>query len=403
VLLGSGDGSFATYTSYPAGLSPWSVAIGDFNDDGQQDLAVANTTWVGTVSVLLGNGDGSFATYTSYLAGVRPGSVAIGDFNGDGQQDLAVENYSWEGKVSVLLGNGDGSFATYTSYPAGTYPLSIAVGDFDGNGWQDLVVANRYYNEVSVLLGNGDGSFATEISYQVGYYPWAVAIGDFNGDGRQDLAVANFDSDDVSVLFGNGDGSFATQTRYPAGLHPQSVAIGDFNGGGRQDLAVTTSNWGGAVSVLLNQLPMIIEIDIMPNSINPRSLGVVPVALLGSADFDVADVDVTTLRFGPDEASPAHDLTDTWTYTEHLQDVNLDGFTDLMTHFWMQDTGIACGFASATLTGSLLSGQDFEGTDSFRTVGCRTKFPVSHRLDKRQRPASFTTDQPVDVSFEKKD
>jgi hypothetical protein len=146
-----------------------------------------------------------------------------------------------------------------------------------------------------------------------------------------------------------------------------------------------------------------VEIDIMPDSINPRSSGVIPVALLGSEDFSIAEVDVATLRFGPDEASPAHDLTDTWTYNSHLQDVNLDGFMDLMTHFPMQETGIACSHVTATLSGNLVTGQAIEGTDSFRTVGCRSRLPVNSRPERRQSPASFTTDGPVDVSFEKKD
>jgi hypothetical protein len=146
-----------------------------------------------------------------------------------------------------------------------------------------------------------------------------------------------------------------------------------------------------------------VEIDIMPSSINPRSYGVIPVALLGREDFSVADLDVTTLRFGPDEASPAHDLTDTWTYNDHMQDVNLDGFMDLMMHFLMQETGIGCGHVAATLAGNMLAGQAIEGTDSFRTVGCRLRLPVHSRPERQRSSASITTEEAVDVSFEKQE
>ena len=107
-----------------------------------------------------------------------------------------------------------------------------------------------------------------------------------------------------------------------------------------------------------------------PNSINTKSMGLVPVAILGSADFDVTTVDVTTLAFGPDGASPAHDLTDLDTYFEHLQDVNEDGWLDLVSHYVQKLTGIACGDTAATLTG-LVDVQPIEGTDSVRPVPCK--------------------------------
>ncbi|MDH3626606.1 MAG: PQQ-binding-like beta-propeller repeat protein [Acidobacteriota bacterium] len=115
-----------------------------------------------------------------------------------------------------------------------------------------------------------------------------------------------------------------------------------------------------------------VAIDIRPRSINPGSRGVIPVALLGSDEFNVSDMDVATLRFGPDEGACRHDLTDPFTFSEHLKDMNLDGNMDLMLHFNTQDTGILCGETEATLWGVLLGGSPFEGTDSLQTVGCKS-------------------------------
>ena len=86
--------------------------------------------------------------------------MAVGDFNGDGRQDLAVANQG-SATVSILLGNGDGTFDAAMNFGAGFAPSSVAVGDFNGDGRQDLAVANQGSATVSILLGNGDGTFGT--------------------------------------------------------------------------------------------------------------------------------------------------------------------------------------------------------------------------------------------------
>jgi len=113
-----------------------------------------------------------------------------------------------------------------------------------------------------------------------------------------------------------------------------------------------------------------VDIDIKPNSdpnsINTKSMGRVPVAILGSEDFDVTDVDVTTLAFGPSGAAPSHDLTDPGVYASHLEDVNDDGFTDLVSHYVQKETGLVSSDTEACITGATTGGTPIDGCDSVR-------------------------------------
>jgi len=192
----------------------------------------------------------------NFDVGTFPASVAVGEFNGDGAQDLAVANVGTsplyaDSSISVLLGNGDGTFQPAQSFGAGSGPRSVAVGDFNGDTVQDLAVANGASGDVSVLLGIGDGSFQAAQSFAVGSAPRIVVVGEFNGDGVQDLAVPTGGGRlfNVSVLLGNPDGSFQAPRNFGLGAFLESLAVGDFNGDGLQDLAVAADN---GVSVLIN-------------------------------------------------------------------------------------------------------------------------------------------------------
>jgi len=123
VLLGNGDGTFQAPRNFNTGTGPLSMAVGDVNSDGQPDLAVANFDFniqgPNTVSVLLGNGDGTFQAAQAFSAGTNPASVAVGDFNGDVRQDLAVGNFNSD-NVSVLINNTAIAPNTLTVNRAGT-------------------------------------------------------------------------------------------------------------------------------------------------------------------------------------------------------------------------------------------------------------------------------------------
>ncbi|MDB4433404.1 VCBS repeat-containing protein [bacterium] len=256
---------------------------------------------------------------------------------------------------------------------AGDSPRSVAMGDLNGDGTLDLAVPSWDFwaGAVAVLLGNGDGTFQSAVDYAVSDGPRSVAMGDLNGDGALDLAVASGWSDDVSVLLGHGDGSFESAVDYGAGSGPRSVAMGDVNEDGAPDLAVAN---GGGVSVLINNstVGLTVGIDIKPGSelnlVKPSSRRLIPVALLGSDTFDVADVDVTTLRFGPDGAEPVFDLTHPFVYWLSHRDVNRDGKKDLLSSYRTSETGIAFGDTEACLTGETLEGTPFEGCDTIATA-----------------------------------
>ena len=257
VLLGNGDGSFQSPVNYSTGIN-YSIEIGDFNEDGHQDLVVANNgnypDYVGSISVLLGNGDGTFQTAVDYIAGANSRFVSIGDFNEDGHQDLAVANSS-DDNVSALLGNGDGTFQTAVNYGVGDQPQELKTGDFNEDGHQDLAVVNWGNDNVTILIGNGDGTFQVFANYWTGYGPYSIEIGDFNEDGHRDLAIANmgnwpsYDDGSVSMLLGNGDGTFQTAVVFGEGYQLRSILIEDINEDEHQDLVVVY-NGTSDVSVL---------------------------------------------------------------------------------------------------------------------------------------------------------
>jgi Big-like domain-containing protein/VCBS repeat protein/HYDIN/CFA65/VesB family protein/centrosomal CEP192-like protein len=320
VLLGNGDGTFQPAVTYGTGgkvdQGPWqsSLAVADVNGDGKPDVLVANECAdsncdTGSVGVLLGNGDGTFQSATTYNTGAYDAfSVTVADINGDGKPDALVANNCStadtcesggpDGTVSVLLGNGDGTFGSATTYSSGgLYAESIAVADVNGDSRPDIIVGNIYAccnsdndGSVGILLGNGDGTFQSATAYSSGgYVAFSVSVADVDGDGKPDLVVtnectanrcANASTGGVGVLLGNGDGTFQTAATYgTGGWAALFVAVADVNGDGKPDLVVanecSTSNWiecysGGAVGVLINAVATTTALTSLPN---PSNLG----------------------------------------------------------------------------------------------------------------------------------
>lgn len=316
IVLGNGDGTFKARLLTP-GFLPYIefIAVGDFNGDGKLDLAVAYcndtfpTTQPGAVEILLGNGDGTFnLAAASPATGNTPTGIATGDFNGDGNLDLAIPNGD-SNTVTILLGNGNGTFTAAASPATGNSPSSLAVGDFNGDGKPDLAVTNASDNTVTILLGNGDGTFKAAASPVTGNKPSAIAAGDFNGSGKVDLAVANAAGNTITILLGNGDGTFtATTGPVIAGPLVTPIAVADFNGDGVADLAVG----GNAPALFLGNG----DGTFTPSA--PLSPFVFPIQSVVAADLDgdgIADVVDSTEGPDSDAGSVTVFLTETQSAT----------------------------------------------------------------------------------------
>ena len=295
IWLGDGNGGFtqrqAPQTPLESSITGIIMSVGDFNGDGNLDLAVPDDANAGSVTILLGDGQGGFSPSTGspFAAGDYPFQAAVADFNLDGKPDLAITNNLSSGGVTILLGDGAGGFTPANPnvpvpIAAGENSAGIAVGDFNGDGKPDLAVADLE-GTVTILLGDGSGGFspAPNSPVAVGVNPYLVVVGDFNQDGKLDLATANYGSGDVSVLFGDGTGGFVSATGgpFPVGDSPITLSVGDFNGDGLPDLAVAIFG-DSSVAVLLGDGTG----GFSPASYSPLGVGTVPSVVAGDFNGD---------------------------------------------------------------------------------------------------------------------
>jgi subtilisin family serine protease len=254
VYLGNGDGTSQLPTILQlAGQAPLQIVAADLRHNGNLDLIVAEAD-TGTVGVLLGNGDGTFQPEVLYYAPVPILTLAVADFNGDGNIDIVAGLYgdATTGPLAFFAGDGKGHLAPVLirppeDYIGSFYTATIQVADLDGDGLPDLVTTDLggviYGAHAYINMGDGtfkhsdqvfvDGPFVTALN---------AAAADMDGDGCADIVIST-DAGLTYLFHGNCNGTFIG---FPsvffvgAGDSGAGLALADVNGDGFLDV-VTSS------------------------------------------------------------------------------------------------------------------------------------------------------------------
>lgn len=265
---GPNNGSFTT-EDYVLNNKLRDVITGDFNNDGNLDIVVADEN-NNRLILLYGRGDGSYckvrrltkcSDYAYLPAGPSPRVLVARDFDNNGKLDIAVGNDSYPGQVTLLSNTGYGFYPK--GYSLKTKPYSINAGDLNGDSHPDIVVQGYDSKKQAVLINRGTG-FNTGTAFSIsevssGAEVPFVALGDVNNDGALDRIVANPNPDGpddsnagVRVSLGNNKGSFKAPTYYAWGVRPWSIVMADFNNDGFLDMATANHSGPEHMTVALN-------------------------------------------------------------------------------------------------------------------------------------------------------
>jgi hypothetical protein len=233
VLLGNGNGTFATSQMYYPTYNVRSMVSVDVNNDGNVDIVSALSS--GSVHVMYGSSTGSFVSVAStYVGGIT--EIVSEDFNNDGRKDIAAINLG-SNSVSILLAQATGTLSAPVNYTVGVYPMGLSSSDFNNDGIKDIVTSNRDSDDISVLLGTSGGAFLPSVNYNVGYNSTMldVVAKDFNNDLKQDIVAMDYTTGNIFIFYGNGTGTFNTKSSISLNA-PIAMLSSDMNNDGKPDL-----------------------------------------------------------------------------------------------------------------------------------------------------------------------
>ncbi len=255
-------------TDIPNGTAAHGLVIGNLDNDGKPDVVVSNNS-INSLRFYRNTTTGAapaFVADATLASGTAPTSMSLGDIDNDGRLDLAVAcNNGGNAIVSVyrnLSSVGAISFQAKQDFTGvnGQNLRDAKIQDVDGDGKPDLIITNQWNSgtKVSVLKnthvsGNfSAGTFAPKVDFTVVDRPAKLAMADFDGDGKVDLAVSNNTNSSRLSIFRNTSASgFIDANSFAAaynisltGSWAHDVHAADFDGDGKTDIVIGENNAG---------------------------------------------------------------------------------------------------------------------------------------------------------------
>ncbi len=282
ILFNNGDGTFASPIRYNTLTNKYyGITAGDFNNDGNGDIAVVDQTCRGSyrshyerLLIFFGDGNGAFTnnkinlyTYPYCQSQPRAYDVVSGDFDSDGDLDLAVAHSS---KLIILLNKGDGTFEK--KIYGSRYSKDLIPYDVDNDGDLDLLSregVGEYYESsdrrapfLRVFSNDGNGAFTDTLDLYFPFTWWGAdfVLTDFNNDGIMDIAVSSskYDSE-PAIYFLEGDGLGSFSFKLTRGIYDKKnsyLASGDLNNDGKDELIVVKDDLKIFTDAFLDKNPV---------------------------------------------------------------------------------------------------------------------------------------------------
>lgn len=251
---------FEPYIMIPTGSMPEAVAIGDVNGDGKNDVVMTTYSFFDPaidykLIVFTQNASGSLNSPviydTSGKDGQYPSTVAIGDINNDGKNEVVVGNNGLN--IEVFVQDGLGGLVSSATYPT-VNSERLRIADLNNDGLLDLVGVGYNTDTVDVFYQNTDGILNSPVTYDVTH--WGVEdlkIGDVNGDGLMDIVIMNGRSapPQIAIMIQTA-GGFSVPVYYTFGdVFPGGITVGDVNGDGKGDVIASYGGNSGHIDVFV--------------------------------------------------------------------------------------------------------------------------------------------------------
>ena len=235
-------------------LNEGPVSFGDLDNDGRLDLVFGGWSGGGTFNHMFRNdGGGIFSFVANGLRGMKGSDAAWADIDNDGDQDLILVGESYDpgggDKSQVYRNDGNGQFTLIQDLP-GVYQGQVAVGDFDADGDLDLAITGRTVG--SKIFRNDAGVFSDIGAGLPSLWYSAVAWADIDNDGDLDLALCGGNGSVATHfdIYRNDAGAFVALNAGLSPVHFGDLRWGDFDNDGDPDLMVTGGSSTGATAIV---------------------------------------------------------------------------------------------------------------------------------------------------------